>query len=60
MMITSGAAGGTQGPPIIVILLIGFIVIVLTHAVESILIGHLHNQLITGLDHSLQVGLLQL
>jgi hypothetical protein len=33
------------------------IVIVLTHVVESKLIGHLHDQLITGLDHSLQVGL---
>jgi hypothetical protein len=33
------------------------VIIILTHAVESILVGHLHDQLITGLEHSLQPAL---
>jgi hypothetical protein len=43
-------------PFIILILVIG----VLSHVVESILFGHLHDQLVTGLDHSFQGGLLLL
>jgi hypothetical protein len=40
-----------SGVPFIVVILI-VIVVILFHAVESILFGHLHGQLITGLDHS--------
>jgi hypothetical protein len=43
--------------PFIVVILI-LIVIVLSHAVVSILFSHLHDQLIMGLDHSFQGGLL--
>jgi hypothetical protein len=39
---------------------IPFVVVILSHAVESILFGHLHDQLITGLDHSFQGSLLLL
>jgi hypothetical protein len=37
---------------------IPFVVVILSHVVESILFSHLHDQLITGVDHSLQGGLL--
>jgi hypothetical protein len=37
-----------------------FIIIILSHVVESILFSHLLDQLITGLDHSFQGGLLLL
>jgi hypothetical protein len=40
----------------LLIVIVIFIFIVLTHMVESKLIGHLHDRLITRLDHSLQVG----
>jgi hypothetical protein len=46
---------GCDGVPFIVIILI-VIVIVLSHVVESIIFGHLQDQLITGLDHSIQSG----
>jgi hypothetical protein len=61
-MISSGTASrrscrwGDDVPFVVVILIL--IVIVLSHAVESILFGHLQNLLITGLDHSVQGGLL--
>jgi hypothetical protein len=42
---------GCDGVPFIVIILI-LTVIVLSHAIESILFGHLYDQFITGLDHS--------
>jgi hypothetical protein len=45
---------GCDGVPFIIVILI----IILPHVVESILFGHLHDQLITGLDHSFQGGLL--
>jgi hypothetical protein len=50
---------GCEGVPFVVIILI-LVVVVLSHAVESILFGHLHDQLITRLDHSFQGGLLLL
>jgi hypothetical protein len=50
---------GCNGVPFIVVILI-LIIVVLSHAVESILFGHLHDKLITGLDHSFQGGLLLL
>jgi hypothetical protein len=43
--------------PFVILILI---VVVLSLSVESILFGHLHDQLITGLDHSFQGGLLLL
>jgi hypothetical protein len=43
--------------PFIVIILV---VVVLSHVVEYILFDHLHDQLITGLDHSFLGGLLLL
>jgi uncharacterized membrane protein len=48
---------GCDGVPFIILILI-LIVVVLSHVVESILFGHLQDQLITGLDHSFQSGLL--
>jgi uncharacterized membrane protein len=48
---------GCHGVPFIIIILI-LLVAVLSHVVESILFGHLHDQLVTGLDHSFQGGLL--
>jgi uncharacterized membrane protein len=48
-------AGGYDGIPFIIVILI---VVVLSHAVESILFGHLQDQFITGLDHSFQSGIL--
>jgi uncharacterized integral membrane protein len=45
---------------IVIFLIFIFIVIILTHVVESILVGHLHDQLIMGLDHPLEIGLLLL
>jgi uncharacterized membrane protein len=48
---------GCDGIPFIVVILI-LIVVILSHVVESILFGHLQDQLITGLDHSFQSGLL--
>jgi hypothetical protein len=47
-------------PFIIVILILILIVVVLSHAVESILFGHLHDQLNMGLDYFFQGGLLLL
>jgi hypothetical protein len=32
------------------------VIVVLTHVVESILVGHLHDQLVTGLDDSFELG----
>jgi hypothetical protein len=46
---------GCDGIPFIVIILI---ITILSHAVESKLFIHLHDQLITGLDHSFQSGIL--
>jgi hypothetical protein len=51
---TTAGAGGCDGVPFIVIILI----VNLSHVIEFILFGHLHDQLITGLDHSFQGGLL--
>jgi hypothetical protein len=34
------------------------IVVILSHVVESVLFSNLHDQLIMGLDHSFQGGLL--
>jgi hypothetical protein len=45
---------------LIFILIVIFVFVILTHAAESILIGHLHVQLVMRLDHPLQVGLLLL
>jgi hypothetical protein len=45
---------------VIVTVMLILVVVVLFHAVESILFSHLHDQLITGLDHSFQGGLLLL
>jgi hypothetical protein len=50
---------GCDGIPFIVIILI-LLIVILSHAVESILFGHIHDQLIMGLDHSFQCGLLLL
>jgi hypothetical protein len=50
---------GCNGVPFVVIILI-LIVVILSHAVESILFSHLHDQLVTGLDHSFQGGFLLL
>jgi hypothetical protein len=48
---------GCDGVPfIIVILILILIIVILSHAVESILFGHLQDQLVTGLDHSFQSG----
>jgi hypothetical protein len=63
-MISSGTAANTcvwgcNDVPFIVVIVI-LIIVILSHAVESILFGHLHDQLITGLDHSFQGGLLLL
>jgi hypothetical protein len=44
-------AGGCDGVPFIVVILI-FVIVILSHAVEYILFDHLHDQLVTGLDHS--------
>jgi hypothetical protein len=49
---------GCNGVPFIVILILT--IVLLSHAVESILFDHLHDQLVTGLDHSFQGGLLLL
>jgi hypothetical protein len=40
---------GCDGVPFVVLILV---VIVLSHAIESILFDHLYDQFITGLDHS--------
>jgi hypothetical protein len=48
---------GCNGIPFVVVILI---IVILSHAVESILFSHLHDQLVTGLDHSFQGGLLLL
>jgi hypothetical protein len=45
--IGGGAAAGGRGGVSLVI------IVILAHAVESILISHLHDQLVVGLDHSL-------
>jgi hypothetical protein len=50
---------GCNGVPFIIVILI-VIIVVLSHAVESVLFGHLHDQLIMGLDHSFQGCLLLL
>jgi hypothetical protein len=42
---------GCDGVPFIIVILM-LIVVILSHAVESIHFNHLHDQLITGLDHS--------
>jgi hypothetical protein len=47
---------GCDGVPLVVIILI-LIIIVLSHVVDPMLFGHLHDQLVTGLDHSFQGGL---
>jgi uncharacterized membrane protein len=46
---------GCNGVPFVIL-----IIVILSHEVESILFSHLHDQLITGLDHSFQGGLLLL
>jgi hypothetical protein len=48
---------GCDGVPFIILILI---IIILSHAVELILFGHLQDQLVMGLDHSFQGGLLLL
>jgi hypothetical protein len=48
---------GCDGVPFIIITLI-LLIIILSHAVESILFGHLQDQLVMGLDHSFLSGLL--
>jgi hypothetical protein len=48
---------GCDDVPFIILILV---VVILSHVVESILFGHLHDQLITGLDNSSQGGLLLL
>jgi uncharacterized protein involved in cysteine biosynthesis len=52
----SKRCGGVSSIVVVTLLIVIFIFIVLTHMVESKLIGHLHDRLITRLDHSLQVG----
>jgi hypothetical protein len=46
------------GGVLFVIVILILAIVILSHAVESILFSHLHEQLITGLDHSFQGGLL--
>jgi hypothetical protein len=46
---------GCDGVPFIIIMLI-LVIVILSHAVESILFGHLQDQLVMGLDHSFQSG----
>jgi hypothetical protein len=48
---------GCGGVPFVIVIII-LVVVILSHAVESILFSHLHEQLITGLDHSFQGSLL--
>jgi hypothetical protein len=48
---------GCNDIPFIIIILI-LLAGVVSHVVESILFSHLHDQLITGLNHSFQGGLL--
>jgi hypothetical protein len=46
---------GCGGVPFIVVIL-SLVIVILSHVVESILFGHLHDQLLMGLDCSFQGG----
>jgi hypothetical protein len=48
---------GCNGIPLIIVRLI-LVIVILSHVVESILFGHLQDQLIMELDHSFQSGIL--